>query len=305
METNKQYKDWLMAGKIAAIARDYGVSLIKKGAIIREILDLIEERIIKEGGQIAFPAQISLNNTAAHFCPAIDDNTLIGEDIIKLDVGAMVNGAIGDTAITIDLSGKNKELLLASKEGFEAGFKAVMIGAKISSVGSAIENAISKKGFNPIKNLSGHTMDIYTLHTHPSIPNYNTNDSSELIEGQVIAMEPFATTGGGRVTEQGIANVFIEIEIKNTRNPITKKIGEQIKSYNKMPFARRWLEKKFSKAMVALALGDLLRSNSIDEYKPLVEASDGLVSQYEHTILVLKTPIITTLTPEQTLQSNL
>jgi methionyl aminopeptidase len=211
----------------------------------------------------------------------------------------MVEGAIGDTAVTIDLSGKNKELLEASKEGFEAGFKAIAIGAKISTIGGAIEKTITAKGFNPIKNLSGHTMDIYTLHTSPSIPNYNTNDSSELIEGQVIAMEPFATTGGGRVTELGIPNVFIEIEIKNTRNPITKKVGEHIKTYSNMPFARRWLEKKFSKAMVAMALGDLLRSNSIEEYKPLVEASGGLVSQYEHTILVIKTPIITTLTPNQ------
>jgi len=295
MNYEEKYKNWLLAGKIAAIARDYGLSLIKKGAIIREILDLVEERIIKEGGQIAFPAQISLNSTAAHYCPGIDDNTIIGEDIIKLDVGAMVEGAIGDTAITIDLTEKNSELLIASKEGFEAGFKQVAIGAKISSIGSAIESAISKRGYHPIKNLSGHTMDIYTLHTSPSIPNYDTNDSSELKEGQVIAMEPFATTGGGRVAEQGIPNVFIEIEIKNTRNPITKKVGEHIKTYNRMPFARRWLEKKFSKAMVALALGDLLRSNSIEEYKPLVEVSGGLVSQFEHTILILKTPIITTL----------
>ncbi len=295
MDYEEKYKNWLLAGKISAIARDYGATLIKKGAIIKEILDLVEERIIKEGGQIAFPAQISLNSTAAHFCPGIDDNQAIGEDVIKLDVGAMVEGAIGDTAVTIDLSGKNKELLEASKEGFEAGFKAVAIGAKISSIGKAIEKTITSKGFSPIKNLSGHTMDIYTLHTSPSIPNYDTTDSSKLKEGQVIAMEPFATLGGGRVIEQGVPNVFMEIEIKNTRNPITKKVGEQIKSYNKMPFARRWLEKKFSKAMVALAIGDLLRSNSIEEYKPLVEASGGLVSQYEHTILVLKTPIITTL----------
>jgi len=297
MEDNERYKNWLLAGRIAASARDYGVTLIKKGAIIREILDLVEERIIKEGGHIAFPAQISLNSTAAHYCPGIDDDAIIGEDIIKLDVGAMVEGAIGDTATTIDLTGKNSELLQASKEGFEAGFKQVAIGAKISTIGKSIEKAITAKGFSPIKNLSGHTMDIYALHTSPSIPNYNTNDSSELKEGQIIAMEPFATTGGGRVVEQGIPNVFIEIEIKNTRNPITKKVGEHIKTYNRMPFARRWLEKKFSKAMVAMALGDLLRSNSIEEYKPLVEASDGLVSQFEHTILILDTPIITTLSP--------
>ena len=50
MDYEEKYKNWLLAGKISAIARDYGTTLIKKGAIIREILDLVEERIIKEGG---------------------------------------------------------------------------------------------------------------------------------------------------------------------------------------------------------------------------------------------------------------
>ncbi len=290
----KERKDWIEAGRVAALARDYGAGLVKKGARIREILDKVEEKIKAEGATMAFPAQISLNETAAHSCASIDDDNMLTDEVVKLDVGAMVNGAVGDTAVTIDLSGQNAELLKASKEAFEAAFKLVKPGISVSEIGKAIEQKIQSFGFEPIRNLSGHTIERFELHTHPSIPNYDSGENFKLEKGQVIAIEPFATSGVGRVKEVGLPNIFMELELKPVRNPITRQIIKEIKGFEGMPFARRWLEKKFSKGMATLALSELMRLEMIKEYKPLVEQSQGLVSQYEHTVLVLDRPIILT-----------
>ena len=71
--------DWEKAGKIASETLQYGKTLIKKGASVLAILDACEKKIDELGGKPAFPAQISLNDTAAHFCPVED--VILGEDL--------------------------------------------------------------------------------------------------------------------------------------------------------------------------------------------------------------------------------
>ena len=100
-------EDYLKAGKIAAEALKYGASLIKPGASWIKVADKIEKKIIDLGGGIAFPAQMSLNDVAAHFIPGLGEDILFKDEVICLDVGAHVNGSIADNACTIDLSGKH------------------------------------------------------------------------------------------------------------------------------------------------------------------------------------------------------
>ena len=117
-ESIEQYKQ---AGKIAGQAREYGVSLMKADSKIKDVLDSIEKFIQDKGAGIAFPAQISLNKVAAHACSDLGDETVLKEsDVAKLDVGAHINGFIGDTATTVNLDGKYKELVAASRAALNA-----------------------------------------------------------------------------------------------------------------------------------------------------------------------------------------
>src|SRR3989338_4048261 len=102
--------------KIAAEALKYGKGFIKKGNALLEVVEKAEEKIFQLGGKPAFPAQISLNHIAAHFCPDADDKTVFSDQLVKLDVGVHIDGFIGDIATTVDLSGKNSELMRASRE---------------------------------------------------------------------------------------------------------------------------------------------------------------------------------------------
>ena len=75
------------AGKINADAREYGKKLVKVGASLLDVSDKIEEFILKHGGGLAFPAQLSRNDQAAHNCAAHEDKTspIYGMPIINVD----------------------------------------------------------------------------------------------------------------------------------------------------------------------------------------------------------------------------
>ena len=111
MELNGPIEDWKKAGEIASRALHYGASLIKPGAKAVEVLDAIEDKIHELGGEIAFPAQLSCDNIAAHWCADPEDPLVFDKQVICLDVGVHVNGAVGDNALTVDISSKIKKLV--------------------------------------------------------------------------------------------------------------------------------------------------------------------------------------------------
>src|SRR3989344_4676111 len=94
---------WKKAAKIASEAREYGKTLIKPGANFLEVSRKIEEYIGKKGAQPGFPVQLSINSVAAHYTALPDDQSIFNEgDLVKLDLGAHIDGYIGDTALTIE-----------------------------------------------------------------------------------------------------------------------------------------------------------------------------------------------------------
>jgi len=283
------------AGKIAAEARDFGASLIKKGSSLLEATKKIEDKILKLGGGLAFPPQISMNDCAAHFYPDADDKTIFKDQVCSLDVGVHIDGFIGgDTAVTVDLSNENKELVKASREALNNALKIVRPGVKLREIGKIIHETITGFGFAPVRNLSGHGLEKYNIHSPPSIPNFDNGNETELTEDQLIAIEPFASKGAGIIYESGNPTVFQLIEKKPVRNLFTRQILKEIEQYNGLPFCRRWLVEKFSLPKVNFALRELKTLEILREYPPLVDQAHGLVSQAEHTLIVKDKPIILT-----------
>ena len=90
--------------KITAEAIEYGKSLVKTDASVLDVAEKIEEKIKQLGGEPAFPVNISFNHIAAHYTPEVNDALVFKDEIIKLDIGAHVEGCIGDSAVTVDLS---------------------------------------------------------------------------------------------------------------------------------------------------------------------------------------------------------
>lgn len=289
----QELKNYKAAGRIVAEAIRKGVSMTKQGESIRKILDEVDNYIHSKGAVPAFPAQISVNNVAAHYCPNDFEETINEGDIIKLDAGASVDGYIADTAKTIDLGG-NKELVNATEEALKKALKVVRPGIKIRDIGREIQEEITSRGFSPIMNLSGHGLARYEVHARPTIPNFDNNDPTELEEGQVIAIEPFATNGAGQVYESSNPTVFSLIRERPIRSPITKSVLQEIKKYNGLPFASKWLIQKFGEGKTGFALRELQQLQIVESHPPLLEKNKGKVSQSEHSVIVLDKPVIFT-----------
>jgi len=290
--------DWRKAGQISAQALKYGTGLLVKGNSMLDTCNKIEDKIRQLGGDLAFPVQISMNEIAAHFCPDKDDTTVFENQVASLDIGVSINGAIGDNAVTIDLSGQNTELVKASQKALHEAIKIIQIGTKLGDIGKVIEETIKSFGYNPVRNLSGHGLELYNIHSVPTIPNFNNDDPTELEKGMIIAIEPFATPGGGLVHEKGKSTIFSQVDKKSVRMPFVRQILADIENYKGLPFTKRWLTDKFGEPKVNFALNQFRQLEILKEYPPLVEMSNALVSQAEHTLLIDDTIEILTVVKE-------
>ena len=287
------------AGRIAAQALKHGATLIRPDVRVVEVLDAIEEHIRALGGVPAFPAQVSINVVAAHYCPEDGDETIFtAEDVVKLDVGVHVHGCVGDNAVTVDLSGKHADLVRAAREARDEAIKLVRPGVTPHMLGARIQEVITGYGFAPVKNLSGHGLGLFKIHTRPSIPNYANNDHTPLEEGMVIAIEPFATSGIGMITTGGNPTIFAQASKGRPRGQAARELLAVIEEYHGLPFTTRWLTRKVGEGKAKLGLRELRQLGMLVEYPPLPERSGGLVSQSEHTVLVKEKPVILTKEPE-------
>lgn len=277
---------WRKAGKITAQVREFSKKLVKKNAKLLDVANKIESKIRDLGAEPAFPVNISLNDCAAHSTAKTDDDAVFHDEVVKIDIGTHIDGCIGDTAVTVDLSGKHEKLLRASRDALEAAIKALKTGATIGEIGKAVQETITKFGYAPVRNLSGHTLEKYIVHISPNIPNIDTRDERKVPKDSIIAIEPFASTGRGEIYESGEAEIFSQISRKGVRNMITKNVLREIEKYNNLPFPKRWLAEKFGLPRVNLALRELLNLEVIKGYPPLVDKEHGIISQAEHTLYV-------------------
>lgn len=291
-------EQWKKAGKIAAESLKYGKSLLKENANLFEIATKIENFILEKGAKPAFPVQISRNDIGAHYTPHPDDETVLEKgDIVKLDLGVHIDGYIGDTAVTIEIGTNNfKDLLKANEDALNEAIKVCKPGNKVRDIGKAISGSIEKTKFKIIRNLTGHRIDRYTLHSNISIPNYDNKDETVLEEGMIIAIEPHVTNGEGLIREGKISGNYRLNKLKPVRDVMTKDVLNYIKKeFVTLPFCIRHLAKKFPLAKVKFALGNLVKQEIIYQYHQLPEKEKGCkVSQFEHTIYISDPPIVLT-----------
>ncbi len=290
-------KDWIKAGRITGRVREYAKKKLREGVRILDYAEEIEKRIKDEGAGMAFPPNISINEYAAHDTASYEDARVFRKGmVVKVDLGAEINGAIGDSAFTKEIkTNKYKKLIKCSKEALNNSIGIIKPGVKIREIGRIISETIKSYDYHPIINLGGHGLEKYTQHSGLFIPNYDNGNNRELEKGQVIAIEPFATTGKGRVINSNKVKIYNLVKSRPVRSGNARKILKHIvNNYKTLPFTKRWLHKEFSKSEIIFGLRELVKKKIIHEYSLLKEESDGIVSQFEHTIIIEDEPVITT-----------
>ncbi len=272
----------MQAGAAAKKILTAGAGRIQVGTLLCDVADFVEGMILDEGFGIAFPVNISLNESAAHDTPSPDDTRVFAEgDMVKLDIGVHLDGYIADTACTVDL-GNQPLLCEASVAARDAAIEAVRPGVAIGTLGGIVAHEIKSRGFVPVANLTGHGLDQYCLHTGPNVPNIPGVGGAVLEEGMVLAIEPFASTGTGFVHDGRREEIFSQIVRRPVRLPAARKVLQEIEGRNGMPFARRHIHVKSAD----LALARLMKDGIIRSYPVLSDVPGSFVSQAEHTMIV-------------------
>ncbi len=290
--TDRKIEHWLEAGRIVAeVLKE--VRSLKPGESIVKLCEAIEKSIIKKGAKPAFPANISINEIAAHYAGLPGDLTKIpGSGIIKIDVGAHINGAIADAALSISVGNVSKimtRLLKAGKEVLEEAIEVVKDGIRVSDISEIIWKKSHELGFGVLEDLGGHSIERWKLHAGIFIPNKPIKGKSiKVRKGQVLAIEPFLVPSSKDGSTRPLWNkthIFsISEEIKKISDNFLNLL---FKKFNHLPFAARWITKR-KKDYIKL-LNNFIQYNKrglVYLYPPLLESRGLWVVQFEHTILV-------------------
>jgi len=276
------------AGRVASVVRDEIPRTIVAGARVRDVCQAADEAIQKRGARPAFPTQSSRNEIAAHYCPSPTDETLyLDGDLAKLDLGVHVDGYVVDTALTVNVGDHpaGRRLVETVRLALEAAIAAARSGVEIRKLSAAIESTIRGVGLKPMRNLCGHGVGRWRVHCPPAVPNIAEPSHDRLEAGMTIAIEPFATAGGGIAEERGTPEVF-RFDPESPDPPrADKDVMAAIRAFRGLPFARRQLA-GLDGARIEGALLELRASRALFAYAPLAEASGRTVAQAEHTIYV-------------------
>jgi methionyl aminopeptidase len=289
------HEKYLQAGMIAAEVLQYGRGLVKEGAKLVDIAEAIERKTEELGGKPAFPVNISINEIAAHYSPTLHDKVVVkAADYVKLDVGVHVDGWIADTATTIRLSGEDK-LIKCANRMLAVALPMFRPGVSLADIGRTIEEVAKEFKLNPVRNLTGHSLARYDLHAGSVVPNIVTSSNKILVEGEVYAVEPFCTPGGGWVKDAEPPMIFRWLADRPVRLAEARKVLQLGKTeFSGLPFAKRWVEKRMNDVKLELAIRQAVSSGALHPYSILKESSGAPVAQAEHTVIVAEKPVVTT-----------
>jgi methionyl aminopeptidase len=282
--------NYVKAGKIASQVREYARAQDHTGRSLSEICNDIEQEIFKNGGEPAFPVNVSLNDIAAHYTAVPNDPIIVkNTDVLKIDVGVHIDGYIADTAVTVSYDTKYQNLIDIAERALDEAIAISRSNTRVSEIGRIIEKTITKYGCKPIQNLSGHSLERYTIHAGKSIPNiWTIGHSFNLSVNNVYAIEPFVTTndGQGVVYEGKIKNIFSIGSRKRTKEQKTDEFLEYLwNKFKTLPFALRWIVNEYEEKEALYLLEILVKKKNVHAYPILVEGANRIVVQAEHTII--------------------
>lgn len=208
------------------------------GVSTKELDRLAEEHIRAGGGRPAFkgyhgyPATLctSVNDVIVHGIPSADHKLRNG-DVMGLDCGVVLDGFVGDAAITLpigDMAPEAKRLLDVTRECLELAVEVVRPGSRLTDIGAVIQKHAEAAGFSVVRQLVGHGIG-RSMHEDPQVYNFGPGGRGpELRPGLVLAIEPMVNAGVAGVmfdddgwtarTEDGKLSAHFEYSVAVTEN---------------------------------------------------------------------------------------
>jgi len=181
---------------------------VRPGITTDELDRMAEEEIRSRGARPAFKGYRSYPKT---LCASVNEQVVHGipskrmlkeGDIIGLDLGAIVDGFYGDSAVTVTVGQTNERiahLVRVTEEAMYLGIKQAVVGHRLSEISHVIQQHVESAGFSVVTEFVGHGIG-RQLHEEPQVPNYGKpGQGPRLQAGMVLAIEPMVNMGKAAV----------------------------------------------------------------------------------------------------------
>ncbi len=170
-------------------------------------LNRIADRHIRSMG--AIPAFLGYQGFPGAICASVNEEIVHGipgkralktGDVIKMDVGATIDGFIGDAAISVpvgEIDDATQKLVDDTKASLYEGIAAAQPGNRVGDIGAAVEAYALERGYGLVRQFVGHGIGRF-LHEDPQVPNYGEPGKGVLLRpGMCICIEPMLNLGTG------------------------------------------------------------------------------------------------------------
>jgi methionyl aminopeptidase len=265
------------SGRILRETREELKGFIRENMPIIKVCEKAEELIRSKGAKPAFPCNVSINEIAAHYTsPPGDKRTIPENSLVKVDIGAHVDGYVTDTAVTVCFNHELRDMVETAEQALKKAIEIIQPNMSTSKIGAVIEQAVKSRGYRPVSNLTGHQVGRYLVHAGTSLPNVAHISLTKVRLGEAYAVEPFVTVqnAAGKVEESSEVTIFRFVKQKPLKNPYAKKLLTYIEeNFRTLPFAERWLQGIVPQEHYQEAFRELLVSKAVMGYPVFVEAS--------------------------------
>lgn len=192
------------AGRVVAETFEVLRDMVKPGITTKELDAKAEDFILSKGARPAFkgyggfPATLctSVNEQVVHGIPGL--RKLENGDIISIDCGAVINGFVGDSALTLpvgSITSEAQELLRVTEESLYNGIAQAMEGNRLTDISHAVQKCVEKQGMSVVQDYVGHGIGS-KMHEDPQIPNFGPpGRGPRLKQGMTLAIEPMVNLG--------------------------------------------------------------------------------------------------------------
>jgi methionyl aminopeptidase len=180
-----------------------------KPGVTTDELDRLAEAEIRSRG--AVPAFKGYRNYPKTLCASVNEQVVHGipskrvlkdGDIVGLDLGAIVGGFYGDSAVTIAvgrIDEKAATLVRVTEESLSLAIQQARVGNRLSDISHAVQQHVEAAGYSVVTEFVGHGIG-RQLHEEPQVPNYGKpGQGPRLQPGMVLAIEPMVNMGGSAV----------------------------------------------------------------------------------------------------------
>jgi len=245
---------------------------------------------------IAFPTCISVNEICGHFSPCKDDSIkLKTEDVVKIELGAHIDGFASGAAHTIVIGGKAKgkaaDVILAAQNAFMAATRAIKVGGTNQEVTAKIQAVCEEFGVEPLQGVLSHKIKKHLIDGNEVIINKETPEQRvedwEFAPGDIIGLDIYVTSGEGLVREGDFRTTVFKREMDMQYNLKSKSARNFFSAVNQkyptLPFSIRGFEDLTG---AKIGVKECLTHDLVMPYAVLTDKPGEIVAQFKATVAV-------------------